>query len=254
MGLGLAVPWFGSNWSLAYLVTGIANLACGILWLVFGRETPRGISLPKLQFPLGSAIKEVVKLRNLWIAGFMLMFSLSAISTFATLIPTSLETVHHISPTVAGFAVSLSMIGMVVGSYIIPMFSDKVGVRKPFLTGSGILWGVCIFFAWLLAPNPGMWPLLFFAGFGVGAAFTGCFILPTEAPGIRPEIIATGSALVTVVGYIATGFLPTYGVAAIATISFTGAYLLLLAFGLIYAIVAGACLLESGPKVRARIQ
>jgi len=254
MGLGLAVPWFGSNWSLAYLVTGIANLACGILWLVFGRETPRGISLPKLQFPLGSAIKEVVKLRNLWIAGFMLIFSLSAISTFATLIPTSLETVHHISPTVAGFAVSLSMIGMVVGSYIIPMFSDKVGVRKPFLTGSGILWGVCIFFAWLLAPNPGMWPLLFFAGFGVGAAFTGCFILPTEAPGIRPEIIATGSALVTVVGYIATGFLPTYGVAAIATISFTGAYLLLLAFGLIYAIVAGACLLESGPKVRARIQ
>jgi MFS family permease len=254
MGLGLAVPWFGSNWSLAYLVTGIANLACGILWLVFSRETPRGVSLPKVQFSLGSALKEVVKLRNLWIAGFMLMFALSAISAFATLIPTSLETVHHICPTVAGFAVSLSMIGMVVGSYVIPMFSDRVGVRKPFLTGSGILWGVCIFFAWLVAPHPGMWPLLFFSGFGVGAAFTSCLILPIEAPGIRPEIIATGSALAIVVGYITTGFLPTYGVGAIAMVSFTGAYVSLLAFGLIYAIVVGACLIESGPKVRTRIQ
>ena len=254
MGLGLAVPWFGSSWSLAYLVTGIANLACGILWLVFGREAPQGVSLPRVQLSLGSALKKVVKLRNLWIAGFMLMLALSAISTFATLIPTSLETVYHVSPAVAGFAVSLSMIGMVVGSYVVPMLSDKIGVRKPFLVGSGILWGVCIFFAWLVAPHPGMWPLLFFAGFGVGAAFTSCFILPIEAPGIRPEIIATGSALVTVVGYITTGFLPTYGVAAIATVSFNGAYVSLLAFGLIYAIVAGTCLLESGPKVRTRIQ
>ena len=248
------MPWFGSNWSLAYLVTGIANLACGILWLVFGRETPQGVSLPRVQFSLGSALKKVVKLRNLWIAGFMLMLALSTISTFATLIPTSLETIHHISPAVAGFAVSLSMIGMVVGSYVIPMLSDKIGVRRPFLAGSGILWGICIFSAWLVAPHPGMWPLLFFAGFGVGAAFTSCFILPIEAPGIRPEIIATGSALVTVVGYITTGFLPTYGVAAIATVSFNGAYVLLLIFGLIYAIVAGAFLLESGPKVRTGIQ
>ncbi len=251
--LAFAVPWFSSNWSLAYLVTGIATLVCGILWLVLGRERPQGVSLPRAQSSPPSALKEVAKLRNLWITGFMLMLALSTIIAFATLIPTSLETVHHMSPASAGFAVSLSMIGMVVGSYVIPMLSDKVGLRKPFLAFSGILWGVCILLAWLVAPNPGMWPLLFFAGFGVAAAFTGCFVLPIEAPGIRPEITATGSALAVVIGYVTTGFLPTYGVAAIAAVSATGAYVSLLAFGLVYAIIAGAGLTESGPKARARL-
>jgi hypothetical protein len=38
-----------------------------------------------------------------------------------------------------------------------------------------------------------------------------------------------------------------------AKMSVTGAYGLLLVFGLIYAILAGVALIESGPKVRAKI-
>lgn len=253
MGLGLAVPWFGSNWSLAYLVTGLTIVICGILWLIFGKDTPSGKRLPQVQISVISAIKKVVRIRNLWVAGFMLMFAMSTIGTIASLIPTSLASVHGISPSVAGFAVSLAMIGMVIGSYLVPMLSDKFGLRKPFLTGAGVFWGVCILFAWLLAPNPGMWFLLFFAGFGVGAAFAGCLVLPIEAPGMRSDFIAIGSALVVTIGYITTGFLPTYGVAAIAAVSVTWAYVALLVFGLAYAVIAQIGLIESGSKVKREI-
>lgn len=253
VGLAFAVPWFGSNWSMAYLVTGVANLACGILWLFFSRESPSRISVPEARFLLLLALKQVVKLKNLWIAGFMLMFAISTISVFIALIPTSLVTVHKIAPATAGYAVSIAMIGMAVGSYVIPMLSDKVGLRKPFLIGSGILWGIGVLFAWLVAPHSGMWPLLFLAGLGVGAGYSGCLVLPIEAPGIRPEIMATGSALVVIVGYITAGFLPTYGVAAITVVSATWTYIALFAFGLIYALAAGFLLVESGPRVRVKI-
>jgi cyanate permease len=253
LGLAVAVPWFGSNWSLAYLVTGVANLACGILWVFFSREAPSRTGVPEAQFSLLSALKQVVKLRNLWISGFMLMLAISTISVFIAFIPTSLVTIHKIVPATAGYAVSLAMIGMAVGSYVIPMLSDKLGFRKPFLIVSGILWGIGVFFAWLVAPHSAIWPLLFLAGFGVGAGYSSCLVLPIEAPGIRPEIMATGSALVVVVGYITAGFLPTYGVASIAALSATWAYVALLAFGLIYALAAGFFLIESGPRVKAKI-
>ncbi|GAJ05391.1 unnamed protein product, partial [marine sediment metagenome] len=74
--------------------------------------------------------------------------------------------------------------GAVIGTVLLPLISDRVGLRKPFIYLSAIIAATCFYFAWGIAPGGGTVTLIFIGGIFLGGLIPLLFTLPLEFPEI----------------------------------------------------------------------
>jgi cyanate permease len=195
---GFVANAFGA-WRAAFILWGGLVLAfAGIWWLVVREPRVR-------QHDAASSLR-VPRLvsRNvyLWIiaAGLTtttLMFGIEVAWFPALLAERGASTLD------AGLLVSLLIAGNLVGVLTIPAASDRIGLRRPFLWGFGLL-SILGLFVLILAPVSVAWMVLPLLGFAVSGPFTMGFVLPGDF--IDYEHLGAASGIVLAMGWLGIAF------------------------------------------------
>jgi Na+/melibiose symporter-like transporter len=86
----------------------------------------------------------ILRNRNFVMLGFIALVGLGAFNGLATWLEKILFEMHNISLTDAGNISSVLILGGLVGCLVIPLISDKVGRRKPFLIIGSLVGAVCM--------------------------------------------------------------------------------------------------------------
>lgn len=166
--IGLLTGSHFGGWRTAFLYTGMITTGLALLWLIFGRSTPKGIQSIKATSII-SGIKAAVKSRNIWFISLAFFLAQGAYLAISGNLPEALANIHSISPEEAGAITSLLTFAAIPGSILLPLISDKIGLRKPFVYGGTIFPAICFFLGWTLAPGIYTNFLIIIGGF-----FSGC--------------------------------------------------------------------------------
>jgi MFS family permease len=170
-------------------------------------------------------IKHILKMRDFVILGFIALIGIGVFNGLATWLEKILNELHEIPMTDAGIISAILVLSGIVGCIVIPMVSDRIMKRKPFLLLASAVGAVCII---ALMVTKG------FASNVVNGVFLGFFLISAL------PIMLTMSAEITGARFagISVGYLQLLGNAAAVAIvpimesmrGVTGQYILPLAF------------------------
>jgi MFS family permease len=170
-------------------------------------------------------IKHILKMRNFVILGFIALIGIGVFNGLATWLEKILNELHEIPMTDAGIISAILVLSGIVGCIVIPLVSDKIMRRKPFLLLASAVGAVCII-ALMVAKG--------YAANMVNGIFLGFFLISAL------PIMLTMSAEITGGRFagISVGYLQLLGNAAAVAIvpimesmhGITGQYILPLAF------------------------
>jgi MFS family permease len=170
-------------------------------------------------------IKHILKIRDFVILGFIALIGIGVFNGLATWLEKILNELHQIPMTDAGIISAILVLSGILGCIIIPLVSDKIRRRKPFLLLASAIGAVCII-ALMVAKG--------YAANMVNGIFLGFFLISAL------PIMLTMSAEITGARFagISVGYLQLLGNAAAVAIvpimesmhGITGQYILPLAF------------------------
>jgi MFS family permease len=170
-------------------------------------------------------IKHILKMRDFVVLGFIALIGIGVFNGLATWLEKILNELHQIPMTDAGIISAILVLSGIVGCIVIPLVSDKIMRRKPFLLLASAVGAVCII-ALMVAKG--------YAANIVNAIFLGFFLISAL------PIMLTMSAEITGARFagISVGYLQLLGNAAAVAIvpimesmhGVTGQYILPLAF------------------------
>jgi len=170
-------------------------------------------------------IKQILKIRDFVVLGFIALIGIGVFNGLATWLEKILNELHEIPMTDAGIISAILVLSGIVGCVIIPLASDRIMRRKPFLLLASAVGAVCII-ALMVAKG--------YAANVVNGIFLGFFLISAL------PIMLTMSAEITGARFagISVGYLQLLGNAAAVAIvpimesmhGITGQYILPLAF------------------------
>jgi sugar phosphate permease len=170
-------------------------------------------------------IKHILKMRDFVILGFIALIGIGVFNGLATWLEKILNELHEIPMTDAGVVSAILVLSGIAGCIVIPMVSDRIRRRKPFLMLASAVGAVCII-ALMVAKD--------YAANVVNGIFLGFFLISAL------PIMLTMSAEITGARFagISVGYLQLLGNAAAVAIvpimesmhGVTGQYILPLAF------------------------
>jgi MFS family permease len=210
------------------LIYGVLGLL-GIL-LFFSLVRPRPATPPReveaqQEITGWQGIKHILKMRDFVILGFIALIGIGVFNGLATWLEKILNELHQIPMTDAGVISAILVLSGIVGCIVIPMVSDKMRKRKPFLMLASAVGAVGII-ALMVARG--------YAANMINGIFLGFFLISAL------PIMLTMSAEITGARFagISVGYLQLLGNAAAVAIvpimesmhGITGQYILPLAF------------------------
>lgn len=170
-------------------------------------------------------IKHILKIRDFVMLGFMALIGIGVFNGLATWLEKMLNELHQIPMTDAGIISAILILSGIIGCIVIPMVSDRIRKRKPFLLLASAIGAVCIV-ALMVAKG--------YAANVVNGIFLGFFLISAL------PIMLTMSAEITGARFagISVGYLQLLGNAAAVAIvpimesmrGITGQYILPLVF------------------------
>ena len=170
-------------------------------------------------------IKHILKMRDFVVLGFIALIGIGVFNGLATWLEKILNELHQIPMTDAGIISAILVLSGIIGCIVIPMVSDRIRKRKPFLLLASAIGAVCIV-ALMVAKG--------YAANVVNGIFLGFFLISAL------PIMLTMSAEITGARFagISVGYLQLLGNAAAVAIvpimesmrGITGQYILPLVF------------------------
>jgi MFS family permease len=210
------------------LIYGVLGVL-GIL-LFFSLVKPRPATPPRevevqQEITGWQGIKHILRMRDFVILGFIALIGIGVFNGLATWLEKILNELHQIPMTDAGIISAILVLSGIVGCIVIPLVSDKIMRRKPFLMLASAIGAVSII-ALMVAKG--------YAANTVNAIFLGFFLISAL------PIMLTMSAEITGARFagISVGYLQLLGNAAAVAIvpimesmhGITGRYIVPLAF------------------------
>ena len=148
VGLGATpalVQYLGFNIMLAiYGVLGILGILLFFSLVKAQPATPPREVEVQQEITGWQGIKHILKMRNFVILGFIALIGIGVFNGLATWLEKILNELHQIPMTDAGIISAILVLSGIVGCIIIPLVSDKIMRRKPFLLSASAIGAVCI--------------------------------------------------------------------------------------------------------------
>ena len=192
--LGLFTAPFFPGWRAAFIYTGVLSLTVAVLWTLFARSCPAGVHIERPD--IISGVKVGLKSRNIWLLAVIQFLIQGSILSFQGNLPQALTDIYNMSPQAAAGVSALLTLGFVTGNLFLPILSDKIGLRKPFVFVGAIIGGAVLYLSWLAAPGPGVWVLAYLGGTIVGGAPPVLFSVPAELPEIGEACVGGASGII----------------------------------------------------------
>ena len=210
IGLAIANPWllsiFGS-WREISIYLGFFTVIPLLVWIAFapniqnqeGQLQSRSLSV---------ALTSVIRSKGTLLSSVLLLLLNAVFYGLIGWLPTFLQTVPNLQTNLLSSTMTAAEIP---GLFLLPFFSDRVGLRRPFLA---------VFFAVLGLTSIGMitfppeylWIIVPLSGFSMGGLFSVLLTLPTEL--VEKKYIGMTAGVMLSIGYIGglvgaplTGFL-----------------------------------------------
>jgi nitrate/nitrite transporter NarK len=200
--------FYGTNWRLAFICSGLASLVIGAVWWLLARNRVKKLSVVHHDSSKRS-IKTVFTNKNVWLVTLGYAAFNGCFYAINGITPHALETVHQVNASTAGLVTSMITLGAVI-SVIFPGLSDRVGLRKPFLFSASLLAFILLFLSWYTAFSLWTWVLIFIGGIAAGVLPALLMTLPLELPGVDQHNIGIASGLITTAGNISGFVIPSY--------------------------------------------
>lgn len=221
MEVGMALPFilvpkvllpFTGSWRSVFTVIGILSLLLTLMWILLAKERPKeAISHTQQSFseefrsaPFKESLSTVLRNRQMWILMLTTLFLLAPQVGLLGFLQ-SILTMKGIDSTTAGFITSLISWFMIPGSFVIPMISDHVGLRKPFIWVLSLIAGVTLYFVGTTTSIT-LWASVIIYGFLIGGMAPIVLSMPVEIVGAQYS--ATAGGLMLTGGYIGAMIAP----------------------------------------------
>ena len=192
--LGLFTAPFFPGWQTAFISVGILNFAVALLWTLFARSNPAGVHIEHPD--IISGVKVGMRSRNIWLLAIIQFMIQGSLISFQGNLPQALTAIYNMSPRAAAGVSAVMTLGFVTGNLFLPVLSDRIGLRKPFVFMGAIIGAAFLYISWLLAPGAGVWVLAYLGGTIVGGAPPVLFSIPAELPEIGEAYVGGASGLI----------------------------------------------------------
>ena len=246
------LPLSGS-WQGVFIAVGILALAMTLIWLLLAKERPGNLAAGQSEdsrpgksqgVPFRQSISAVLRNKHMWIVMLTCLFLLAPQIGLLSFLSTMLE-LKGADPTTAGLITSMISWFMIPGSFITPMISDRLKVRKPFIWATSILAVMALYFTGTVT-GAALWISVIVYGFLIGSMAPIILSMPVEIMGASYSATAGGFTLVG--GYVGAMIAPwVAGYLSTATGSFLPAVLMCTILTGLEA-VCGLMLKETGSK------
>jgi nitrate/nitrite transporter NarK len=212
LAVGAAGGWRGLTTWLALGVTALA-----VVWGVTVRER---VPEPQLvsggngaaDLPAPSAgLVGALAVREVWMVAGSYFFFLAGYLGVVSYLPSYLVSVRGLAPQQAGGMLSIVLASYVVGSLILPGFSDRIGRRKVVYVPGILLSGLMVYCASAFMGTT-LVAVMVIWGFAAGAIAL-VFAVPLELPGIGPELAGSAIGATLLAGFLGGFVSPIAGLA-----------------------------------------
>ena len=184
--------------------------------------------------------------RNLWLAALLMFANSIHFYVWVSWTP-SLMVLKGASPEVGSAITSMRGWAGLPAVFLVPLLSYRIGLRKPFLWGSGLLLAFAALWA-IPISVPWGWLLMAFVGVVVSGSFSMILALPAELS--RGRSIGSASGMIFSIGYLGGLIAPLLaGYLFDISGALDWSLLVLFVIGLGWALI-GALLPETGRKAR----
>jgi NNP family nitrate/nitrite transporter-like MFS transporter len=220
MGLGLMLgpmlsatvlsPLLGGWRGVMYLYGGV-SIVMGLVWQVFGRESPQttGDGIYTTTVPFRQSLSVVVHLKEVWLLGLVLMFRSGCIMGLTGYVPLYLrgrgwETASADGALAAFYAVStLSVVPL-------SFLSDRLGSRKAILFAALVVGTACVGLL-PFVDGASVWVLMVLCGMYMDGFMSIGVVMVLENKGVGREYSGTALGLVFTIMQIGNVIAPPLG-------------------------------------------
>ncbi|OPY73653.1 MAG: Hexuronate transporter [Syntrophorhabdus sp. PtaU1.Bin058] len=235
--VGLFVPLFG-GWRPFQVAAGAVMAAVAVAWFVFVRDRSKNSEDLDIKGVLGFAKdRQMVRLTTIFFlqfGGYLVMLGL---------LPHILSG-SGLSPDAIAIAISAWLVTVGLCNFLGAWWSDRIGLRRPFMLYGAILCGISLAVLAFLPASAAIW-LLIIAGAGSGIFGALLYAIPAEMPGIGLERMGSAIGFMMVFSQVAT-FILSVITGAAADAGGLRAALLVLACAHFAIIIPARKLLETG--------
>lgn len=195
------LPWTGS-WQGVFIAIGALSLVMTLTWILFAKERPKPVansfqtdsSSHVDRVPFGKSLSIVLRNKHMWILMLTTFFLLAPQIGLLGFLPTMLTSKGY-EPATAGLITSMISWFMIPSSFIIPMVSDRVGLRKPFIWVASIIAAGALYFGGTTTGIQ-LWFWVILYGFLIGSMAPIILAMPLELVGTSYSATAGGFTLV----------------------------------------------------------
>lgn len=191
------LPWTGS-WRYVFIIIGLSSLILSFLWILLAREKPKEVAKNVEGASFRESLSLVLRKKHMWIlmlATFFLLAPQVGLLGFLQ----SMLTLKGLDPTTAGLITSLIPWFMIPGSFIIPIISDKIGLKKPFIWALSLIAGITLYMIGTTSDIM-LWISVIIYGFLIGGMAPIILAMPVEIVG--PQHSATAGGFILTGGYL----------------------------------------------------
>jgi len=129
------------------LIYGIMGIAGAVLFFTLVRaKPPTPAREPKKEekISIREGLKRILRIRDFVILGFVALIGIGVFNGLATWLEKILNELHGISMVDAGSISSALVFSGMVGCVVLPLVSDRIKKRKPFLVLASLVGAICV--------------------------------------------------------------------------------------------------------------
>lgn len=188
LGLAVAVPLASSvgGWKNLMLLLAVVNIAIFIMWIVAAREHNITGAEVSQRPSVWDGVRRVFKVKEIWLISFVELISIGGLLAIAGIMPTFMVS-KGMSDAEAGLFTSCGSLASMLGLFVGPYFSDKLGLRKIF-TWPFFLIGVATPPLLAILWNWPLYMVMFLSGFCHGCALPQLRAIVVELEEIGPKL------------------------------------------------------------------
>ena len=202
--LAVTQPLFGDDWRKCFTVLSTTGIVVTTMWWSIAAQSPPvalNSSLDQVGF---RSFVCLLKIRNLILLTVIYFFYIAAWSGWITFAYPYFVIARHFAPSLAGYVLTVTMLGYILGSILIPFSSDRIGLRRPFSIGGCLILIIGFSLLSFFPEVVGARSLSLALGLSFGALVTFIFSIPLELSEIEDKLLGSATGIIASGGSLAS--------------------------------------------------
>jgi cyanate permease len=197
----------GSGWRQIFQVYGVWALLFIFLWWKFAGEPPKsGVEQNASSHSVKRDFAKLLRMKDVWLLTGLYFCAGGCYDTMLLWLPNILQ-VEGLNSFTASLVASMLPLGFLFSAIAVSAFSDKVGLRKPFILLMGAVSGPVLYLAGTV-PGSVAYVMAFLVGLCTVGVLTLVLAVPVEMPRLSP-FLSSALGVISSVGNAGSFLLPT---------------------------------------------